>query len=317
MRTLVIRYRKLGDALMATPVLRALGERGEVYAVGERAFERVFTGISGVKGFVPLENGEPSRWELAMAGLRSRRFRPEAALVLRFTRRSGIVARLAGCRIRAGGVRPGLNGLSGLTVNAYDATWQGSHQVEKYYAVAEAALQDTLPRYATHYEASPAKDLLEGYVVVHLGNGGSNLTWPDASFVEAIRALRARGVPVATTGTDPSFPLSQAAADFDLVRRTDLDGLAGVHKGARVVIGLDGGGPRVAAAVGTSAVVLSIGYRWTPHQAAPWMSPGVVVEPEARCAQCRPFQCDKRGPTCMASLSPERVVEAAMGLIEK
>ncbi len=313
MRALVIRYRKLGDSLMVTPILRALAERGEIFAVGEAAFEKVFAGVSG---FVPLSGGEPSRWELIQAGLRARRFRCDAALVLRFNRRASIVARLAGCRVRVGGTRAGSSLLTGLTQNVYDpAVWPHSHQVEKYYAVAEAAC-GPLPRYPTSYAASPYQGLPEGYVAVHVGNGGSNLSWPDASFAAVVQGLRARGMPVVATGADAAgFALARAASDVDLVGRTDLDALAGVFRGARMVLGLDGGGPRVSAAVGTPVAVLSIGLRWSRHQAAPWMSPGVVVEPMTHCVGCSLYNCEGRGEACVRSLHPERVVEAAMGLL--
>ena len=279
MRVLLIRYRKLGDTLMVTPVLRALAERGEAFAVGESAFQRVFT-AAGARGFVGLSRGEPSRWELVRAGLRARRFRCDTALVLRFNRRASIVARFAGCKVRVGGTRSsGI--LTGLTENAYDAAvWPRSHQVEKYYAVAEAAF-GALPRYPTSYPASPLAGMPEGYVAVHLGNGGSNLSWPDVSFAAAIEGLKAAGVPVVASGDDAAgFPAARTAADLDLVGKTGLDALAGLFKGARAVVGLDGGGPRVAAAVGAPVAVLSLGDRWTVHQAMPWLSPGVVLAPE-------------------------------------
>lgn len=293
----MIRYRKLGDSLMATPVLRALGERGEVFAVGEACYERVFTEMPGVAGFEGLERGEPSRLALVRAGLRARRFRCDTALVLRFNRRASIVARLAGCRTRIGGTRSRAPLLTGLTRNVYDAaTWPHNHQVEKYYAVAEAAA-GPLPRYPTHYAplGTDVGGLPEGYAVVHLGNGGSNQDWPDASFAATVEALKARGLLVVTTGEDAAtYPRARAAADLDFVRKTHLDGLAGLFAGAGVVIGLDGGGPRLASAVGTPVVVLAVGDRWNELQASPWMAPGMVVE---------------------APVEPEAVVEAARSLL--
>jgi ADP-heptose:LPS heptosyltransferase len=100
---LVIRYRKLGDTLMMTPVIRSLGSLGiPVHAVTESAWIDVLANMPEVRSITQLQSGEPSYLEVLRMGLQARRYRCRVGLVLRSTRPGALIARLAGCRVRAG-----------------------------------------------------------------------------------------------------------------------------------------------------------------------------------------------------------------------
>lgn len=318
-RYLLIRYRKMGDTLMATPVIQSLAKeaKAEVFTVGERGWSRIFTSMPEVTGGVDVSGGNPSYWECLQVGLQARKFRCERALVLRFSNRAALIARVAGCKVRVGGVKRQRPSMWALTHNVADSSWWALPQVEKYYRVAEAASGRSLVRRPTVYQPS-AEAKLEtsvpaGSVVVHLGNGGSNLAWPDDRFAALISALQQSGRTVITTGDAREaarYATSAAAADINLVGKTPLDALANVYRDARLVVALDGGGCRLASAVGTPIVNLAIGSMWSPEIVAPWMAPGEVVEPDRRCDGCSLGKCVLTGQTCIDQLPVEKVLAA-------
>ena len=310
---------------MVTPVLRSLAEAGAeaVFTVGEAAYRRVFAGHPSVDGHIDLSRPEPTRLELLRAGLRARAFGCDVALILRFSRRASLVAKIAGCRTLVGSLKPRafLTGGS-LTINVWDESWAELHQVEKYYRVAEAAA-GPLIRHPTYY--APAKEasallgpLPESLAVVHVGSGGSNLGWEDGAYAQTVNGLHAMGLEVAVTGAAAdaaTHPKTRAAAGLDFVGKTDLDGLATLFQASRLVVGLDGGATRVASAVGAPVVALSIGHKWSARQIHPWMAEGELLEPTQRCAHCSLHRCDGLGRTCVETLRPARVLEVAERLL--
>lgn len=318
-RFLVIRYRKLGDTLMATPVIRSLVEEGaEVFTIGERPWADVFSSLPGVRGNLSVSNGNPGYWECLRIGWKARKWKCDTALVLRFSNRAGLIAKVAGCHTRVGAVRKNTRVLWKLTRNVYEATQALSHQVDKYYAVADAATGWNLPRIPTLYvPKGVVPELPPKCVTVQLGNGGSNLSWRPQRYAALVDRLKVIGWSVAVTGDAKergSHRQAIALADLDLVGATNLDTLAGVFARSSVVIGPDGGGCRLASAVGTPSVSLSIGFNWSRSAVMPWMAPGEVVEPSERCAECSPGKCTLTGTTCGDNLSVEQVLEAVQRL---
>lgn len=318
-RFLVIRYRKMGDTLMATPIVRSLVEEGaEVFTVGEKPWERIFSTLPGVQGNLNVSNGNPGYWECIKIGWAARKWKCDAALVLRFSNRAALIAKVAGCSSRVGAVRKNKPVLWRLTKNVFGATQSLPHQVDKYYAVADAAAGFELTRRPTLFQSSAeAVELPEKFLTVHLGNGGSNLSWSPERFANLVSRLKETGWAVAVTGDQKersSHSEAISCANHDLVGATDLDKLASVFAKSSVVIALDGGGCRLATAVGTPIVNLSIGFNWSTSTVMPWMAPGEVVEPSQRCAQCSPGKCTLTGTTCGDSLPVDQVLAAVKRL---
>lgn len=319
-RFLVIRYRKMGDTLMATPVIRSLVQEGAaVFTIGESPWADIFSSLPGVKAHLSVSNGNPAYRECLRIGWRARTWKCDTALVLRFSSRAALIATVAGCRSRVGAVRQDRPLPWKLTRNVYEATRNLPHQVDKYYAVADAATGIDLPRLPTLYvPAGGVPDLPPTFVTVHLGNGGSNLSWDPQRWALLIARLQETGWSVVVTGDAKerdSHGRALALGDVDLVGTTTVDTLAGVFSRAAAVIALDGGGCRLASAVGTPIVNLSIGFNWSRSAVAPWMAPGEVVEPSARCAQCSPGQCTLTGTTCGENLTAEQVLKAFQRLV--
>lgn len=304
---------------MATPIIRSLVEEGaEVFTIGEAPWERIFATLPGVRGNLNVTNGNPSYWECLKVGWAARKWKCDTALVLRFSNRAALIAKVAGCRSRVGAVRKDKPALWRLTRNVFGATQSVPHQVGKYYAVADAAAGFELPRFPTLYQPGvESGELSENFLTVHLGNGGSNLSWSPERFANLVSRLKQGGWSITVTGDQKergSHSEAISLADRDLVGATDLDKLASIFAQSLVVIALDGGGCRLATAVGTPIVNLSIGYNWSTSTVMPWMAPGEVVEPSQRCAQCSPGKCSLTGTTCGDSLPVDQVLEAVQRL---
>lgn len=304
---------------MATPIIRSLVNEGaEVFTIGETPWERIFASLPGVSGNLNVSNGNPGYWECLRVGWAARKWKCDTALVLRFSNRAALIAKVAGCSTRVGAVKKNKPFAWKLTKNVYGATQSLPHQVDKYYAVADAAAEIDLVRMPTLYTSeSDVPDVPERFLAVHLGNGGSNLSWSPERFATLIARLKEDGWTVFVTG-DPKERSSHSEAirfaDRDLLGATDLDTLAAVFQKASAVIALDGGGCRLASAVGTPIVNLSIGYNWSTSTVMPWMAPGEVVEPSERCAQCSPGKCTLTGSTCGDNLPVDQVLAAVKRL---
>jgi len=314
---------------MVTPVVQALHAAGAegIVTVTERAFERIFTTMPEVTANLSLDSANPSYWEAVRVGLQARKLRCDTALILRFSHRAAVIARIAGCRVRVSAIKPKPLANSHLTKNLYGcAGWEAMHQVERYYAVAEAATGLKLSSCPLRYLPEPAdlsgvlrlKGIPSPAVVVHLGNGGSARAWPDSAFMAVIEGLRSYGFGVVVTGAKgeiDAYPLSRASAHVDLVGQTGLDALAEVFRHSALVIAAGGGGIRVADAVGAPLLCLAIGTRWSPHQERSWTSPSVILQSNAFCEGCQPGRCHEKGTACLTSLTPDSVVVAALKML--
>lgn len=304
---------------MVTPVIRSLvAEGAEVFAIAERPWADVVASLPGVKGTLSVSNGNPGYWECLRIGLLARRWKCDTALVLRFSNRAALIARIAGCRSRVGAVAK-CRRFWKLTRNINEATHALAHQVDKYYAVADAAAGIDLPRVpALYVPKGSVPNLPEKFITVHLGNGGSNHEWTPRRYAALVARLKEAGRAVVVTGDAQergSHGEVIALADRDLVGMTSLDALAGVFARSIAVIALDGGGGRLASAIGTPVVSLAIGYGWSRSTMMPWMAPGEVVEPSVRCAECSPGKCTLTGTTCSDNLHEEQVLEALQRLM--
>ena len=156
------------------------------------------------------------------------------------------------------------------------------------------------------------------YVVVHPGSSAPSRTWPPLHHAAAVELLEGAGHRVVVTGGPGETSLTATVAGpsgLDLGGRTDLRALAGVIAGASALVTGNTGPAHLAAAVGTpvaclfSPVVPAI--RWAPY--------GVPLEllgdQNAPCKLSRVRECPVPGHPCLASVSPDQVVDAVERLI--
>jgi ADP-heptose:LPS heptosyltransferase len=156
------------------------------------------------------------------------------------------------------------------------------------------------------------------YIVVHPGSSAPSRAWPPLHHAAAVELLEGAGHRVVVTGGPGEISLTATVAGpsgLDLGRRPDLRTLAGVIAGASALVTGNTGPAHLAAAVGTpvaclfSPVVPAV--RWAPY--------GVRLEllgdQSAPCKLSRARECPVPGHPCLASVSPEQVVDAVQRLI--
>jgi ADP-heptose:LPS heptosyltransferase len=337
-RILVVRQEnKLGDVLMATPVLEFL----------KRAVPDIHITVLTHRSQHPV-----LRHNKSADALWHTRYKPtwrevpallwqiregcfDVALLLRYN--SGthtILSWLAGIPVRVGNADKYYARL--LTVNLREPLSAARfHWVEYSLQMAQRItgcwyddLRIVLP--IPERDDLSARDLLKthglekgGYFCVHPGTGGSAHPWYACRFGEAAAAIsRQTGLRVVVTGTGAEAHLAaevgaQLYDGVDLTGRTSLPQLAAIVRGARMVLSGDTGIVHVAASTNTPCVIVHTGsdYELKTKLFHPWKTPYRTVRPREFCAGCTPQRCSNTGEVCLRSIAVEDVVETAMELL--
>ncbi|QHC66235.1 glycosyltransferase family 9 protein [Rathayibacter sp. VKM Ac-2759] len=333
-RVLVARLDSAGDVLLCGPAVRAIAADAEVLLLagpqGAPA-AALLPGPSSVRTWWCPWIGDASRPVDAdlVAELQAivEEFRPDEAVILTSFHQSPLplalllrlagVARISGASVDFAGALLDVRLVPGETLE------EDQPEPERALAVAAAA-GFALPegddgRLRVQREGSlPAA--LEGigpYVVVHPGAAVPARAWPAANAARAVELLADQGIAVAVTGGAGERALTAEVAGtrgIDLGGATDFAGAAEVLARADVVISGNTGPAHLAAAVGTPVVSLFApvvpAIRWAPY--------GVPVEllgdQHAPCAGSRARVCPVPGHPCLAGVSAEEAVAAALRL---
>lgn len=162
----------------------------------------------------------------------------------------------------------------------------------------------------------------EPRVVLHPGTGGSSRDWPVERFGILARELGKKGMQVVITGSSSEQELVARATEASggtarpAAGLFSLKELAAVFQSSRLFAGNSSGPIHLAVAVGTPVVGLypqlpAIGARrWGPYTNRARV---IVPDKPATCRDCR----NSRECACMASISVDRVLAEATGLLEQ
>jgi heptosyltransferase-2 len=340
-RLLVIHRMRIGDAVVITPLLRALRERFPraelVLLIGplvEDLFRRDET-IDKLVVFAP----RPGERTDAAAGRAAAGTGPaEMAFVLDFTRLSIRIARAAGASVRIGYDDHG-RGLGLTHALPWPVEWNRAtadypegcaprHQAERWLALgalAGAHARDAQPALAS----DGARDLRSGagipdgarILLLHPGSDSSK-RWPAERWAAVADALADRHelTPVLSGGRADAAVLAALRAGMkraapDIVEG-GLEAAVDVAARARLVITLDTSLSHIASAVGTPAVVL-----FGPGDPAIWRPYGakhrVVRDPRGRCGGCKLPRCPLAEHLCMDGIAVEDVLRAAEEILAR
>lgn len=342
-RVLLIRCDHIGDAVMATAVLRPLREalRPATLDVlagpwaapvfeGHPAVDHVLRYAapwwSAVRGASVQERA--THWaELPRVLRRIRGNRYDVGIDLRGDlRQIALFLGLGGMPVRVSSDRTGGRNL--LThIWKYDASL---HEVEKNAAIA--ALLGATGRPRLDVVASDAPDALRlilpdvaarGYAVLALRGSEPNRAWPAAAAVAVVDAMfKEFGLTSVYLGGagDVSFGAEVAglagAPIANLAGKTTLAEALTVLRHAMVTIAVDSGPMHLAAAVGTPVVALF--GPGNPAEARPWSDNAQILSAGAPCGCVHP-RCDYTdGPgRCMRAIDPEMVIATVRTIVSR
>lgn len=328
----------VGDAVMATPALRALRAahpRARICLEGRPALEGLLRGLPHFDEFLP-EAGRGARGALVRARrLRARRF--DWALLLPDSARAALGPWLAGIPRRVGYARDPLRRalLSEALPPPRDAAGDRLPipMVERYLRLTrhlgcpDRGLHEELvvdPQVAARLDADLERrgaDPGEALLAVTPGAGfGPSKLWPPEHFARACDELARRfGLrPVLAPGPD-EVEIARAVAARARERvicRVDptvsLEELKALVARARLVLSNDTGPRHVAVALGRPVIVLM--GPTDPRHTASNLERQRVLREEVECSPCQLKVCpiDHR---CMTRLAPERVLRAAEELL--
>ena len=332
----------VGDAVMATPAIRALRRHfpaARIIGVLRPYVSGVLEGTPWLDGQILLDTKGPwsRRWPAAAMALR--RHRPDLAILFPNSIRSALVARLGGCRRRVGYARGGRNWLLSdrlESLRAGDGSFLPSPVIDAYNRlVTHTGCPDPGHRmelFTTRNDEEAADRVWEtGQLdrfaeVVCLNPGaayGAAKHWPTESFARLAQSLvdeRGSGVLV-LCGPDERDLARQIAA---LANRTAVHTLADIPlslgltkacvRRADLLVTTDSGPRHFAAAFGRPVVSLfgPTHIAWTDT----YYPAEIHLQKKVDCGPCQLRVCplDHR---CMKLLTPETVFAAATELLAR
>jgi heptosyltransferase-2 len=340
----------VGDAVMATPALRALRQgysSSSIVAVGKPYVADVFAGGDWFDAFIPCSSHGPWRQGILSVAWQLRRMRLDLAVLFSNSFRTALIAGLGGCRHRIGFSG---HGRSPLLTHVLQPRRERGRRVpspilDDYNHLAMAAgCPDPSRRMELHttpQDQAAASEVWRragfgGYPeVICLNPGGAfgaAKHWPTAYFVElAQRLAKERGCAVLIVcGPSEREQARQIAATCNRPGIRSLAEFAGPEDAAspRLSIGLtkacvqradllvttDSGPRHFAAAFDRPVVTLfgptHIAWTETDHPAA------IHLQKRVECGPCQRRVCplDHR---CMKQLLPDEVFAAVAGLLSR
>ncbi len=337
-RLLVIHRIRIGDAIVITPLLRALRKRfpeADITLLVSPVVADLMRRAPGPDRVIAFEPGRGEGARAAAARAARETGPADGAFVLDFTGLSVRIAERAGARFRIGYDDHG-RGWRLTHALPWPPEWNRAmadyepgtaprHQAERWLALGAlvgASTADAQPRLEAKgargwNDLLPAAGLPEDarVLVIHPGSDPA-YRWPAERWGTAVGTLVERhGFQVILSGGPGDAPvisevrsaLKQQAPDIlhaGLVKALDVVARADLLLTVDTCLG------HLASAVGTPAVVLS-----GPSDPRIWRPYGeihrVVRDPEERCGGCKQPHCPLREHLCMDGIAVEAVLRAA------
>lgn len=335
-RILVVRLDQIGDLVSSLPAFSLLKIRfpnADVTALVGTEGSAILSDNPYVDEITIFRRNWFSRnrgmsWREFFSAIRHlRRSRFDLGFDLRGDLRNILLMTLAGVRFRAG---YGIAGGAGLLhrVENYDETL---HQVELN---AKLVMAKHIPKEELELEINVSADEIgqacqilknsgadpnEILIAIHPEAGYPSKEWGMERFCEFIeKMLNAAPCRVLILGLHEASALAQRFSSSErvvhLVGKLSLRELIGVLNQCRLFVGNDSGPSHIAQALGIPAVVLASGTneyeRW-----GLWREPKRILKHAVPCAPCHLDRCNVSGHPCLAHISTDSVVEAAIELI--
>jgi heptosyltransferase-3 len=351
---LVVVTRRIGDVLLATPVIRSLRRHwpdAKIDVLVFRGTEGVLAGNPDVRSVLTIAERPSGGAHLALATRLWRRYDLSISLVP--SDRPTVYAWLAGHRS------------CGLVVNAPKHRWKqwllnvavdydnrNTHTVNLYLRTLETL---SVPAITEVVAARPEKDMLRidgvlreagvtgEFAVLHPSPKFPYKMWTQHGWCEAGRWLLGKGLQVILTGgsdADERAYVGNIAAAFpgalNLAGKISLAETACLLAQARLYIGPDTAVTHLAAAIGTPTIALfgpTDPVKWGPWPAAqrgrhnPWRRTGsqragnvLLLQGSGLCVPCLHEGCSRQINSlsdCLQHLPSSRIIAAADTLLKE
>lgn len=332
-RILVVMPNWLGDALFATPALRALRKahpRARIECAAPARCEQALRRNPSIDELHLYD--ERVRWSRPLAAVRLARLfakgRYDSVVFLGASFIKTAVAAFWRVPVRVGPAKTGKGRF--LTVDAGPVD-PGAHRIDQYLRIAEAAgarpdgrtldlVPDPDARERAQRLTAEVRANGRRYAVVHAGGNWDLKRWPAASFRQWLEAYLTRtSDAIVLCGTQAEGPLIRRIAAgisservLDLAGRTDLSELAWILRDAEFLLTNDSGPMHVAASQNTPIVGLF--GPTSPALTGPVTpAPSELLRVDVGCeVPCYYRACDRR--VCMEWIETEAVLDACLRL---
>ena len=350
-RVLLVRTSALGDIVHCLPVLTALRRHLPAARLGwviEERFTPLVAGLPDLDAVLPVRLRDWRRAPFAAATRREigafrvalEDFAADVALDLMGNHKGGVLAWLSRAPRRLGLARPLRREPasavwlsepvtpSGLEGWRREAGGPPLHAVDRALALAAAlgvpaheppdfAASRLLPTDRFAAAAPPEDAASRPYAALHPGAGWANKVYPPARWGEVARALADAGgleTRVAVGPGEEALAAAVVAAAGGAARSVaaaDLAALAGLFRGARLVLGGDSGPLHLAHALG--APVLAVLGPTDPRRHGPYGAPDRAVWRALPCSFC--YKRFDETKACLATVPAPQVSRRALDLL--
>jgi len=331
-KILVVALRRLGDVLLATPLIRSLRQAWPDAKIDALVFADtagIIEGNPDLNGVVVMPARPRAAQSLKLAARLWRRY--DLAISTQCGDRPSFFAYLAG-RARVGPVEANLNGrIKALSYKRSILYAPGVHRVEEMLRLADA-LGIARAQGVVTPRPRPVDGLPSDYAVIHAAPMFRYKQWTMEGWRALAAALTARGLTVIATGGPAEAECRYLDAVWAGAPVRRLDGqlawaqLAGLLAKARVYVGPDTSVTHLAAAAGCPTVAL---YGPTdPRLWGPWPTGGLgemwqavgsvqrrgnvrLLQNPLPCVPCQLEGCERRlesYSTCLDELPAEQVI---------
>lgn len=339
MRVLLIKMSSLGDVVHALPAVTDAAAHGVVFDwVVEEAFAAIPQAHPAVQRVLPIAwrrwRKQLARERGAMAGF-ARTLREEHYDLILDAQ--GLIKSAAVNLLGRSSRRAGLNFTSArepwsaFACNRRVTVAMGDHAVSRLRALFAGALGYEMPETTPDFGLSPAEERSARICLLLHGTTWASKHWPESMWRALAEDLVAAGWQVSLPwGGDEERQraerIAAAAEGIDVLPALSLAELGDRIGQAGLVVGVDSGLTHLAGAKGRPTVVV---YGSTSAVRTGALGDRVVnLQSELACAPCLNRTCRYRGetlrwrgeavqPACYAQLSPERVRDEAMRLLER
>ena len=341
---LVVRLDNLGDLLMSTPAIAAIGHsspEARVTLLASKAGASAASHLPGVDAVIAYD----APWVKGQAGsahtdrrmiAELKRGRFDAAVIFTVCTQSALPAamlcRLAGIPLRLAHSRENPYDLLTDWVPDRDVVGDGMrHEVQRQLDLVRSVGFST-PDQRLRFRCLPMDvlslrrkfvqaggDLSRPYVMVHPGATAASRRYPAERFGMAAQAIGERsGCQTVFSGGHDELDLVVRARQhlrqpvISLAGQLTLGELAALVADARVVVCNNSGPAHLAAALGTPVAVL---YALTNPQHTPWQVRARVLNQDVPCRNCLKSACPQGHHACLLDVEPEAVACAALSLM--